>query len=84
MAFIKGPVLQKAPTASQLDKVSVLPRDPSTALGMTVLNVAGPRASQWPAGHEMSHQIMSAVLRRLSGHEGVDEYSPPDSPGGEF
>jgi Circularly permutated YpsA SLOG family len=40
-----------------------------------ILNVAGPRASQWPAGHEVAHRILSAVLRRLSGHEGGDEYS---------
>jgi Circularly permutated YpsA SLOG family len=30
-----------------------------------VLNVAGPRASQWPDGHQTAEQIVSAVLRRL-------------------
>jgi hypothetical protein len=38
-----------------------------------VLNVAGPRASQWPAGHQVTQQIASAVVTRLSGHRGVDE-----------
>jgi Circularly permutated YpsA SLOG family len=42
-------------------------RDPSTSLGMTVFNVAGPRASQWPEGHALAYQIMSAILRRSSG-----------------
>jgi hypothetical protein len=60
-------------------------RGPSHSLEMTVvLNVAGPRASQWPDGHEIARQIISAVLRRLSGHEGGDEYSVRDSPRGEF
>jgi hypothetical protein len=31
------------------------------------LNVAGPRASQWPQGHALTYQIMSAILRRISG-----------------
>ena len=31
------------------------------------LNVAGPRASQWPQGQEIACQIVSAILRRLSG-----------------
>ena len=45
-------------------------------LGMTlVLNVAGPRASQWPEGRSIAHEIVSAVLRRLSGHNCADEYS---------
>jgi hypothetical protein len=39
----------------------------SHSLGMTVLNVAGPRASQWPEGHALTYQIMSAILRRISG-----------------
>jgi hypothetical protein len=42
-------------------------RDRSTSLGMTVLNVAGPRASQWPEGHALTYQITSAILRRISG-----------------
>ena len=49
-----------------------------------ILNVAGPRASQWPDAHEITHQIISAVLRRPSGHRGGDEYSEADSPRGEF
>jgi putative molybdenum carrier protein len=37
-------------------------------LDMTiVLNVAGPRVSQWPEGHTLTYQIMSAILRRISG-----------------
>src|SRR5438128_2705962 len=32
-----------------------------------VMNVAGPRASQWPEGHETAQQIVSGILRRLSG-----------------
>jgi hypothetical protein len=31
------------------------------------LNVAGPRASQWPQGQEIARQIVAAILRRLSG-----------------
>jgi Circularly permutated YpsA SLOG family len=60
-------------------------RGPSRSLGMTaVLNVAGPRASQWPEGHEIARQMISVVLRRSSGHESGVEYSEPDSPRGEF
>src|SRR5689334_1177336 len=33
------------------------------------LNVAGPRASQWPEGHALTCQIMSAILRRISGQK---------------
>ena len=33
------------------------------------LNVAGPRASQWPEGHALTYQIMSAILRRISGQQ---------------
>ena len=41
-------------------------------LGMTiVLNVAGPRASQWPEGHKTAQQIVSGILRRL-----VDRTTP--------
>ena len=51
-------------------------RGPLHSLGMTiVLNVAGPRASQWSEGHETALQIVSTVLRRLSGHERSREYS---------
>jgi hypothetical protein len=35
--------------------------------GNLVLNVAGPRASQWPEGHAVTYQIISAILRRMSG-----------------
>jgi hypothetical protein len=38
-----------------------------------VLNVAGPRASQWPNGYKVTRQIVSAILRGFSGHEGADE-----------
>ena len=39
-------------------------------LDMTiVLNVAGPRASQWPEGHVLTYQIISAILRRISGQK---------------
>ena len=44
--------------------------DPSTSPGMTVLNVAGPRASQWPEGHALTYQVMSAILRRTIGQKG--------------
>src|SRR4029077_6849083 len=38
----------------------------SARLGMmTILNVAGPRASQWPDGHQIAEQIMSGILRPL-------------------
>jgi hypothetical protein len=40
-----------------------------------LLNVAGPRASQWPEGHKIIEQIVSTVLRGLSGHERSREYS---------
>ena len=53
-----------------------LRRDPSHSLGIKImLNVAGPRASQWPEGHKIGEQIVSTVLRRLSGHERSREYS---------
>jgi len=47
----------------------------SARLGMTVLNVAGPRASQWSEGHETARQIVSGVLRLLSGQNDANEYS---------
>ena len=43
----------------------------SARLGMTVLNVAGPRASQWPEGYKTARQIVSGILRRL-----VDRTTP--------
>jgi putative molybdenum carrier protein len=54
----------------------------SAQLGMTVLNVAGPRASQWPEGHKTAQQIVSGILHRL-----VDRTAPlntvRDSPRGD-
>jgi hypothetical protein len=48
----------------------------SARLGMTtILNVAGPRASQWPEGHQTARQIVSGVLRLLSGQNDASEYS---------
>jgi hypothetical protein len=48
--------------------LELAPRDRSTLTGMTIiLNVAGPRASQWPEGHAVAHQIVSGMLRRISG-----------------
>jgi hypothetical protein len=45
-------------------------------LGMTiVLNVAGPRASQWQEGHAVTYQIISAILRRISRQKGANEYN---------
>jgi hypothetical protein len=38
-----------------------------------LLNVAGPRASQWPDGYGITRQIIAAVLRRLSGHKSANE-----------
>jgi hypothetical protein len=75
--------------AAQTTPVRLGPRNPanvrvrrepaegsSHSLGMTiVLNVAGPRASQWPEGHKIAEQILLTVLRRLSGHKGSREYS---------
>lgn len=56
-------------------KLKLPQQSPSTPLGMTVLNVAGPRASQWPEGHALTYQIMSAILRRISGQQGAVGYS---------
>lgn len=55
----------------------------STQLGMTtILNVAGPRASQWPEGHKTARRIVTGILRRL-----VDRTAPlntvRDSPRGD-
>ncbi len=44
---------------------------PSPRLGMTAVNVAGPRTSQWPEGHKTAQQIVSGILRRL-----VDRTTP--------
>jgi hypothetical protein len=48
---------------------------PSARFGMTVVNVAGPRASQWSEGHQTALQIVSGVLRLLSGQNDASEYS---------
>jgi hypothetical protein len=45
--------------------------DLSLRAPMIVLNVAGPRASQWPEGHKTARQIVSGVLRLL-----VDRTTP--------
>jgi hypothetical protein len=37
--------------------------------------VAGPRASQWSEGHQTALQIVSGVLRLLSGQNDTSEYS---------
>jgi hypothetical protein len=48
----------------------------SARRGMTTtLNVAGPRASQWSEGYKIARQILSSVLRRLSGQNDASEYS---------
>ncbi|HEY4757687.1 MAG TPA: putative molybdenum carrier protein [Chthoniobacterales bacterium] len=39
------------------------------------MNVAGPRASQWPQAHEITRRIVSGVLRRLSGQNDARAYS---------
>jgi hypothetical protein len=41
----------------------------------TVLNIAGPRASQWPRARDVAREIVAALLQRLSGHRGGDAYS---------
>jgi hypothetical protein len=41
--------------------------DPSHLRGVTILNVAGPRASQWPEGHALTYHIISAILHQISG-----------------
>jgi hypothetical protein len=70
--------------------VSECSRDPSVRaglalsarLGMIVLNVAGPRVSQWSEGHKTARQIVSGILCRL-----VDRTAPlntvRDSPSGD-
>jgi hypothetical protein len=39
------------------------------------MNVAGPRASQWPQGHEITRRIVAGVLLRLSGQNDARAYS---------
>ena len=69
-------VAQRTRNLSSLRKRTGQLRGPSHSLGMTiVLNVAGPRASQWPEGHKTALQIVSGVLRVLSGQNDASEYS---------
>ncbi len=49
-----------------------VPAELAFSLGITILNVAGPRASQWPGGHALTHRIMLAILRRISGQKDAD------------
>lgn len=46
------------------------------SVGATItLNVAGPRGSQWPHGHEITRRIVLGVLRRFSGQNDARAYS---------
>jgi len=79
IAFIRSLSFRAPQTARNPANVRVR-RDakggPSHSLGMTiVLNVAGPRASQWRRGHKTALQIVSGVLRHLSGQNDASEYS---------
>jgi hypothetical protein len=38
-----------------------------TRHGVRVLNVAGPRESGWPGGHEYARKVVRALLRARSG-----------------
>src|SRR6266853_1825850 len=84
--FVTNLSFRVAQTTRNLSNVRKSPgelEDPSHSLGMTiVLNVAGPRASQWPGGHKTAQQIVSGILRRL-----VDRTAPlntvRDSPRGD-
>jgi len=84
--FITNLSFRVAQTTRNLSNVRKSPgelEDPSHSLGMTiVLNVAGPRASQWPGGHKTARRIVSGILRRL-----VDRTAPlntvRDSPRGD-
>ena len=71
VAFVREVSSRVANGATDLAKSghsdSVESRSPLPSV--TVLNVAGPRASQWPDGYEISRQIVSALLRRVSGHK---------------
>jgi Circularly permutated YpsA SLOG family len=86
LAFISDLSFRVAQTTRNLSSVRKRTEQlggPSHSLGMTiVLNVAGPRASQWPEGHKTARQIVSGILRRL-----VDRTTPVntvrDSPRGD-
>jgi hypothetical protein len=73
--FVRALSLRVAQTTRNLSSVGKRTdqlRGPSHSLGMTiVLNVAGPRASQWPEGHKTAQRIVSGILRRL-----VDRTTP--------
>jgi hypothetical protein len=42
---------------------------------LCVLNVAGPRASEWSEGYSHAYEIVSGLLRRLSGQMNRTGYS---------
>lgn len=64
MAKCQGHAGSRLPSASK-----------ASAEAFVVVNVAGPRASQWPEGHRVSREIVGGVLRRFSGHRGTGAYS---------
>jgi hypothetical protein len=65
-------VAQPTRNLSSVGKRNDQLKGPSHLLGMRiVLNVAGPRASQWPEGHKTAQRIVSGILRRL-----VDRTAP--------
>jgi hypothetical protein len=70
VAFAEGLSCRASPKTSYLSAAREH-RDPlndaSRPLPITILNVAGPRASQWPDGHHIARQIVMKLLRRLSG-----------------
>ena len=61
--------------AEAIDAVTQFVKDLGFRPPAIVLNIAGPRASQWPQGHEIARQIVSGMLRRFSGQNDVNEYS---------
>ena len=73
--FVTNLSFRVAQTTRNLSNIRKSPgelEDPSHSLGMTiVLDVAGPRASQWPEGHKTAQRIVSGILRRL-----VDRTAP--------
>ena len=75
LAFISKLSFRVAQTTRNLSNVRKSRGElggPSHSLGMTImLNVAGPRASQWPGGHKTARRIVSGILRRL-----VDRTAP--------
>ena len=62
--------LTKCGTAIEHSRDSSVRAEPALSArpGMTtILNVAGPRASQWPEGYALTYHVMAAILRRISG-----------------